>query len=60
MKITLPLVPSPQGRGKEVVPSPLGGEGWERGIFGSMTYREDIIFQKSSKNLNKQLWHPLK
>jgi len=36
MKITPSLNPSPQGR-ETICPSPLGGEGWVRDIFETMT-----------------------
>jgi hypothetical protein len=35
MKMTPSLNPSPQGR-ETICPSPLGGEGWVRGIFETM------------------------
>ena len=33
VEITLPLIPSHQGRGNLLAPSPLGGEGWGEGAY---------------------------
>ena len=33
VEITLPLIPSHQGRGKLLAPSPLVGEGWGEGAY---------------------------
>jgi hypothetical protein len=42
IRMTLSLNPSPQGR-ETLSPSPLGGEGWVRGIIETMTNCEALL-----------------